>query len=380
MSDTSNRNEQATQKHRQEARSRGQVARSAEVSSTAAIVAGVIGLAWVGPALGQAMVGYMHDTLSILHHSTRDMPFAETLSFQSMMSVLLNTVLWIGILYLGALVAGFGQVGFDFAEEALEPKWENLSWASGAKRLLSWTSVVKTLAAVLKLMVIILACKGVVHDAMNSDVLNRQVNSMELVTYMMQMALSLGWRVAAATGVIAAADYGFQRWNNEQQLKMSKDEIKEESKQTEGNPQMRGRIRGLMRQRHRQRMMKEVAQATVIVTNPTHVAIALRYDRMKMKAPRVVGKGLEHMALRIREIAKANNIPIIENKPLARGLYRHCPLGKEIPASYFQAVAMVLAQVYRLASQRGASSAPSPAAATPQAVPPIIPQRPQRRI
>jgi flagellar biosynthesis protein FlhB len=223
---------------------------------------------------------------------------------------------------------------------------------NGFQRLFSWSSVVRAFVSIVKMVIIFWACKSSIEAMFQANALSRATNPGELVVFLMDAIFTLGWRVALILGFIAAADYGYQKWNFERQLKMSKQEVKDENKNTEGNPLVRGKIRGLMRQRFRQAMMKAVPKATVIITNPTHVAVAVQYDRSSMKAPRVVAKGLRLVAERIKEIARDNNIPIIENKPLARGLYRYCQLGSEIPSMFYQAVAIVLAQVYRLAGRR----------------------------
>lgn len=352
MAEQLDRSEQATPKHRSEARRRGQVARSPEISATITIVAGLCALAWIGPALGHGLVDFTHQTLARVRFGNIDINELGPIIFHSAMPVFEAVALWIGLIALATLVGGFGQVGFEFADEVLSPQWERLNPVAGFGRLFSWSSAVRTITSVLKLGIIIFACRGSIEEVTTSDALNRATTPLELVSFLLSASLSLGWHVALAMGAIAAADYGYQLWTHERSLRMTKDEVKEEGKQSEQNPQVKGKIRGMMRQRHKERMTKALKTATVVVTNPTHVAVALKYDRASMKAPKVVAKGLRLVAQKIKDQARENGVPIIENKPLARSLYRHCPIGAEVPSAFYQAVAMVLAQVYRLAGKR----------------------------
>jgi len=352
MADELDRSEQPTGKHRGEARSRGQIARSMEVNSEAVIVAGLVALAWIGPVLGHQLMEFTRRTLLSMRYAALDIPDPINFFFSSAAPVVAATALWMGVILGAALIAGFSQAGFEFASEALSLKWSSLNPISGFQRLFSWESMVRAIAAVLKITVIFLACRGIFRDALAPESLGRASSPAGLVGYLMDMALALGWRVALVLGVIAAADYVYQRWRHEKSLKMTKDEVKDEGKQSEPNPQVRSKIRGIMRRRHLERMARAVPRATVIITNPTHIAVALRYDRANMKAPRVVAKGLRLMAERIKEIARAHDIPIIEDKPLARGLYRHCPVGSEIPSAFYQMVAVILAQVFRLGAKK----------------------------
>jgi flagellar biosynthesis protein FlhB len=352
MADQLDRSEQATPKHRGEARRKGQVAKSQEISSEAAIISGLVALAWLGPAMGNQLLDLTTGLFKNLPGHQVDLARIAPQMVGSTFPVIETLGMWMGILTLGALVAGFSQVGFEFADEALNPQWNRLNPISGLKKIFSWQSAIKAFFSLIKLGLIVYACRGTVQTVIQADALNRTTSPMELVNFLMEASLSLGWRVALVLGLIAAADYAYQKWNHERSLKMTKEEVKEEGKQSEQNPQIRGKIRGLMRQRHKERLSQAVKSASVVITNPTHVAIALKYDRSSMEAPRVVAKGLRLMALRIKELAKENGVPMVENKPLARGLYKHCRVGAQIPSNFYQAVAVVLAQVYRLAGKR----------------------------
>lgn len=348
--DDFNKSEQATAKHRGDARRKGQVARSLEISTAATVVAGVISLTWVGSIVGHNLLQFMRVMFSSIRYGASEIPGREILLLSSTIGISGATLMWIGIILGLSLIVGFAQVGFEFAEFTW--RWENLNPVQGMKRLFSWSNGVRALVSIFKLTLIVLVSKGVIQTALKSELLTRSASPAELVFFLTDTALALGWRVALAIGMIAIADYFYQHWQHEKNLRMTKEEVKEEGKQSEGDPQVRGKIRSTMLRRLRSRMMQEIPKATVIITNPTHVAVALRYDRNKMKAPKVVAKGLRLMAQRIKELAKEHGVPILENKPLARGLYKHSKLGAEIPASYFQAVAAILVQVYRLSSRK----------------------------
>ena len=178
-----------------------------------------------------------------------------------------------------------------------------------------------------------------------------QFNLYDAVAAVLGLAIGLGWQVAGAYLVLALADYAYQRWNLMRSLKMTKEEVREEAKPQEGDPVIKGRIRQQARRIARQRMMSKVPKADVVITNPTHFAVALQYEREAMRAPLVVAKGAALIALRIRETALAHGVPVVENPPVARALYRLVELDQEVPPEMYKAVAEVLAFVYRLKTQ-----------------------------
>jgi flagellar biosynthesis protein FlhB len=350
MAEDANRTEKATPKHRSEARRRGQVARSTEISSTVALAMGLAGLIWFGSMLGYGLLDFSREMFTAVRYGAVSVPGTELYFMASIKAIMAATVFWMLLLGGGALIAGYGQVGFDGQE--MKVRWENLNPVAGMQRLFSFASVVRAVVSILKMLVIGFVCKGTVDQLLQSEILRRQASAFELIHYLIEAILALGWKVVMVLVLIAAGDYAYQRWQHEKNLKMSKEEVKEEGKQAEGNPEIKGKIRSIMTKRHRQRMMEAVRTASVVVTNPTHVAVALRYDRSKDRAPVVVAKGLRLIAERIKEVAREHNVPIIENKSLARGLYRHGKIDKEIPVNFYQAVAVILAQVYRLATQK----------------------------
>jgi flagellar biosynthetic protein FlhB len=254
----------------------------------------------------------------------------------------------LGLMILGTL-ANAAQVGFHFYWEILTPKFHKFNPISGIQRLLfSKHSAVEVAKNVFKIaiigMVAYIAVKAMIEDAvglMDGD-------AATVVGFMTKSAASAATKMGLAFLVVAGLDYAFQRYEHEETLKMTKPEVKEEGKMAEGDPLIKGRIRSIQRQIAYKRMMTEVPKADVVVTNPTHVAVALKYDAAKMNAPKVIAKGAELIAKRIKDIALQHNIPIVEDRMLARTLYRTVDAGHEVPEKLFQAVAQVLAYIYRM--------------------------------
>jgi flagellar biosynthetic protein FlhB len=247
---------------------------------------------------------------------------------------------------LGGLIAGAIQNRFQTAPEALSPNWNRLNPVEGFKRVFSGRSAVPTLIAVGKLILILLLTWSVIRSILSDPIFSTSVNVSRLAEFMATTTLRIVWRVGLVLLVIAAVDYGYQFWRNQRDLMMTKEELKEEMKSTEGNPQIKS-ARRRRRAVSQAKALAAVPQADVIVTNPTHIAIALRYDRKTMRAPKIIAKGIRLNALKIREIAQQHQVPIMENKPLARMLFKHGKVGGEIPAQLYAAVAEVLAWVYK---------------------------------
>ncbi|MFC1491121.1 flagellar biosynthesis protein FlhB [Nitrospinota bacterium] len=340
--------EPATPKRREEAREKGQVAKSREVTSVAVLLAGVVYFFFFG--------SFMGDTLMELARFFFTGAVGRVESTQDFFRVFLEAayrLAWailplMGMVILFSLGSQVFQFGLLFAPKALVPKFDKLSPLQGAKRLLGkqgWMDLFKSLAKV--------ALVGYVgyFTISGAWVLLPQLSQMAPATIMaqfMDVAMKIAIRCAAVLIFIAAIDYAFQRYSYEQNLKMTNDEVKQEYKQREGDPLVKSRVRQVQREISRKRMMSSIPQADVVITNPTHYAIAIEYDRDEMEAPTVVAKGRGYIAHKIREVANENDIPIVENKPLARGLYKAVRIGEIIPAEFYKAVAEVLAYVYTI--------------------------------
>lgn len=340
--------EQATPHRREESRSKGQIPVSAELNSGFHLLVASLLLWLLGQYIGPAILLMLRKwipTIAIVDGTTGQMQkWISTLAFDIL--VVCGAV--IGVLFVSGLLIGFLQTGFNVSAEALRIDWSKLSPVSGFGRLFSLRSVIKGLAAVLKLS----AVTGIVawilvsrFDAIAASTLLTLGGSLSLAW---GIAIHLMLAVAAALVVVGGIDYLFQRWKHDQDMMMSKQELKEEFKQTEGDPHLKARIRKLQRETAQRKMMHDVPSATVVITNPTHLSIALKYDSDSMDAPKVVAKGAGAVALRMRKIAAENGVPIVEKKPLARALYGMAEVGGEIPLELFQAVAEILVYVYGL--------------------------------
>jgi flagellar biosynthetic protein FlhB len=246
------------------------------------------------------------------------------------------------------LLAGGIQSRFTTASEALEPDWDRVNPMNGFQKIFSTRSLVPTGLSVLKLAIIGAVCWSALRNILQDPIFFTAMDPAQIARFLSDSSFQLGSRVVLVLAAIAGADYGYQYWRTNRDLMMTKEELKEEIKNTEGDPHIKARQRRRRRTKSQRQMLLEVPKADVIVTNPTHLAIALRYDRKTMKAPKIVAKGSRLNALKIREIAAQHQVPIMENKPLARMLFKYGRVGGEIPAELYAAVAEVLAWVYRV--------------------------------
>jgi len=253
---------------------------------------------------------------------------------------------------LAGLLAGGIQTRFRTSPEALELNWERLNPVEGFRRVFSMRSAVPTGINIAKISVIILLTYGVIRNILDDPIFHASVDVARIAGFMADSSFQIITRVAIALVVLAAADYGYQFWRNNEDMKMTKEEVKEETKNAEGNPQIKAQRRRKQIAIAKRKMLAEVPKADVVVVNPTHFAVALRYDKKTMKAPKIVAKGSRLNALRIREIAAAHQVPIVENVPLARLMFKYGRVGGEIPAELYAAVAEVLAWVYRVNAYR----------------------------
>jgi flagellar biosynthetic protein FlhB len=285
------------------------------------------------------MLGHLHDT-PLSADAMQGYAWHGTLVFLQCAAPVVLAAMFCGLL------AGGIQNRFSTASEALGFHWERVNPAEGFQRVFSGRSAVPTLVAVFKFILIFSLTYSVIQDVMRDPVFTTSVSLPRYVEFLAESALKICLRVLLAVGVIASTDYGYQFWRNHKDLMMSREEIKEEMKSTEGNQQVKG-MRRKLRAMSKRKMLAQVPKADVVVTNPTHIAIALRYDRKTMQAPRVVAKGIRRNADQIRELARAHGVPIVENKPLARLMWKYGKPGREIPAQLYAAVAEVLAYVYR---------------------------------
>jgi len=348
---SSERTEKPTPKKLSDARKKGQVARSRDLAVAAASVAATIALAHLG---GRLLAGLGERLASGLTHFADDPMRSVTAGEMTNLVVdggsaiaLLVGPIALCTMVVGVAVHGF-QGGWGFASEGLTLNWSRLNPANGVKRLGLSQSGADTLKTMLSVAVIGWLGWAAVAAAMDDGERMSWLAPGDAALAAWAHLESLLWRVAIALGALALGDYGLQRYRLMSQLKMSKQEVKDEAKQQEGNAEVKVRIRRAQKEMSRRRMMADVPRATVVITNPTHYAVALEYRRGGMAAPVVLAKGADNLALKIREKARQHGIPIVENKPLAQGLYATAEIGEPIPGPLFTAVAEVLAQLIRL--------------------------------
>ncbi len=348
------RTEAATPKRRQEARRHGQVARSVEVNSAAVLLATLGALGIWGPSMFECLRAAMSDFLGKLLSGHDVSPSAlSTLATTSLAAAGRAAGPVVAAGFAAGLAANLAQVGFFFTAEPLAPRLSRLDPVAGLARLFSGRALAELAKSAAKVAVI--GYYG--YTGLRRDypvlVATSAMEPAQILLTTASITLRTGFRIWVALAVLSALDYAYQRWEFLASLRMTKQEVKEELRETEGDPLLRARIRARQRQIATHRMMQEVPKADVVVTNPVSLAVALKYDPATMKAPRVVAKGARLLAQRIRELAIANNVPVVENKPLAQALYKAVDIGRDIPAHLYRAVAEILAYVYYLNKRAG---------------------------
>ncbi|WP_144143700.1 flagellar biosynthesis protein FlhB [Paraburkholderia sp. BCC1884] len=339
--------ESATPRRLQKAREEGQIARSRELSTFALLAAGFFGVWGMSGSIGEHLQGMLRTSLTFDHSAleTRRMLIGAGVASREGFYTLLPILVFTG---LAALLAPLALGGWLLSAKGLEPKFDRLNPITGLGRIFSINGPIQLGLSVVKTLVV-----GVIGG---TAIWNRREEILALATEPLQLALAntmhliavcCGMTVAGMF-VVAALDVPYQLWQFNKKLRMTKEEVKREHRESEGDPHVKGRIRQQQRAIARRRMMTNVPKADVVVTNPTHFAVALQYADGEMRAPKVVAKGVNLVAARIREIAAENNVPLLEAPPLARALYHNVELNREIPGPLYGAVAEVLAWVYQL--------------------------------
>ncbi len=342
------RTEPASEKKRREERDKGNVAKSTDLNAAIVLLVGIIAIRFTGGTIIENMASICTNTYQ---HLSTIILTPELLSAQSAGLFAYITKRLVPLLFL-LMVAGVAsnylQVGFMIAKKALVPNFSKLNVFSGIKQMVSVRSMVETLKGILKIIIIGIICYVVIEKHLSDFLVMAYSSIGESLMLLGDILFEMTLKVGIALLILAVADYAYQRYRYEESIKMTKQEKQDETKQYEGNPEVKGKIRSAQRMAARKRMLAAVPDATVVVTNPTHLAVALKYDiNDSQSAPTVVAKGKRKIAERIKAIAREHNVPVIENKPLARTLFATTEVGMEIPAELYQAVAEILAQVYR---------------------------------
>ncbi len=365
------RTEPASSRRIEQAREKGQVPRSRELSTFAVLLAAGGGLMAMSPHLMDSLAGVMRGGLTLDRNAAFD-PLQMLVRLQHQtMSILFDFIPFILLMVIAALLAPMVLSGWLFTFQALQPDFSRLDPFKGIGRLFSTHSLVELAKALIKTVLIggvafwVIwhnkeAMFGLAGEPLNQGLAH--LGSLMGVTFL---------SIVGSMILIVAVDVPFQLWEHASKLKMTKEEVRQEHKEMEGSPEVKAQVRRMQREMARRRMMAEVPKADVIVTNPTHYAVALRYQDKSMRAPTVVAKGAELVAARIRELGEEHRIPILEAPPLARALFRHGELGEEIPAALYTAVAEVLAYVYQLRHHETAGGA-APQRPQNLAVPPDL--------
>lgn len=356
--DFGDKTEAPTPRRRSEAREQGNIARSPDLTLALVLLGILLMLHVSGPRLVEALKGLVHETLSAASMSDFTADGTEGLALRAVYVMgRAMAPLLVGVVVV-ALAANMLQVGIYFSPRRLAPNLGALNPTRGFGRMFSGRNSAQLGIGVAKMLLL----SGVAYSAIHSRI--GQIMGVQQLTFLQifglgaEIVYSIALRVGVALLILAILDYAYQRWRLERELKMTKQEVKEEMRRMEGDPKIKQRRRQLAIQMLKQKLKKDVPMADVVVTNPTEFAIALKYDADTMHAPRVIAKGQGPIALHIRQIAIAAGVPILERKPLARALYKMVEVGQEIPEQFYAAVAEILAYVYELsgkARQRAAS-------------------------
>ena len=347
-SESGERTEEATPQRREEFRKRGEVAQTRELASVLALLGAALVLWTLGRFFMAQFVEIFEESVTgFLVTAARTGEYAQAVQFIVKKTIFIMAPLF-GIFMIFSFASSALQIGFIVNEEALQFKLEKMNPVEGFRRIFSLRSLIEGMKALLKV-ILVCALTALILKAEFATVPRLIEFSVEqLLTYIGMVTLKLLGIIGLFMALLAGIDYLFQRWDLEKRMRMSKQEIKEEHKSREGDPMIKARIRRIQREMASKRMMESVPKADVIVTNPTHIAVALQYVSGKMAAPKIVAMGAGMIAEKIKELARTHNIPIVENKPLARTIYKTLKIGHTIPRELFAAVAEVLSYVYKL--------------------------------
>jgi flagellar biosynthetic protein FlhB len=346
--DGQEKTEEPTSKRLDDAKKKGQIARSKELNTLAITLIGGMVLVGMSGSMGEGLSGIMSANLTIPRVDMFD-PLAMTRRLiASIQDALLMLAPFFVVMVVVAVLSSIALGGVSFSGEAMTPKLSKMNPLKGFKRLFSMKGLVELAKAMAKFFLVGGATALVLWLTLDSFI---GLSGMALAPAISELVNLVGWAfvlISSTLILVAAVDVPFQLWDHKRQLKMTRQEIREEMKDTEGRPEVRGRIRQLQREMATRRMMDEVPKADVIVTNPTHYAVALRYNQLRMNAPVVVAKGSELIAANIRRVGAEHAVPVIESPALARAIYFHTELGEPIPAGLYLAVARILAYVFQL--------------------------------
>lgn len=339
--------EQATAHRRQEARDRGHVARSQDLCTAIILLAAFMGLYFLGNEMIGRIFELSRNIFGNLHKAEVSVDSVTEYAQTGLLYVSAALLPFIAVVLIAAIAANILQIGFVFTLTPLEPNLDKLNIVSGMQRVFSLRAFVRLLGSLFKVGVIAALLYVTIMNEKEMILALPEMDIQDIVFFITEVCIKMGFRVSIALIILSLFDYGYQRWQYEKDLRMSKQEIKEELKRFEGDPRTRERRRSIHRHIALQRMMAAVPKAAVVITNPTELAIALRYDIGKDREPVCVAKGAGEVAKRIREIAIANNVTIQRDPLLAQTLYKFLDVGMPIPEEFYKVIAEVLSMVYK---------------------------------
>ena len=354
FADNSDKTEKPTAKKLQDARKEGQVAKSKEISNCLGLFVFFLVLRFMSGSIADKIInlfGTMYRDIPLVTvYPAGEMPVKQTaILFRTGLVTVLTIALPMMIIgYTVAFLSDLLQVKWQPTAKPLQPKLSKISPMKGLKRIFSLNSVVELIKSLLKLAIIIPIVYVYIKDNLGIIYLFYDMPLLQAISLIGTTIINLGIRISAVYIVIAATDFGYQKWKFHKDMKMSKQEVKDEYKNSEGDPQVKSKIRRKMMEVSQRRMMQQIPQADVVITNPTHYAVAIKYEPAQRDAPYVVAKGESYLAQKIKEVAKENGVEIVENKPVARALYHNVEIGESVPPELYQAVAEILAFVYHL--------------------------------
>ncbi len=342
--------EKATPKKREDARKKGQVAKSIEINTAFLFLFAFSALKYLGPYMKRSLEDIFFDSFSRI--SSADVFFESVFMSRYMGYVFLSIMKIAGpvliIIMVAGVIASYIQVGWHPTLEPMTPKFNKLNPISGLKRMFSTRSLMELAKALFKIAILTYVIYSRIKTELPTFLMLMDMSPEQILAYVASLVVSIGLRIAIIFLFMSAVDFAYQKYKHEDDIKMTKQEIKDEHKQSEGDPQIKSQIKQKMREMSMRRMMQSVPEADVIITNPTHYAVAIKYSPEKGLAPIVTAKGADYIAQKIKEKANEHDIQIVENKPLARTLYAVVDIGEEIPPELYQAVAEILAFIYSL--------------------------------
>ncbi|MDR1577233.1 MAG: flagellar biosynthesis protein FlhB [Deltaproteobacteria bacterium] len=353
--DSGEKTEEASGHKLSQARQKGQVPKSQEITAAVVLLAAGFFLLVMAPVGWDRVVGVYRHIYTLASSSTssgRELDFFLIGRLIVKESLILVLPLAVTVLVASVAINVYQLGGFMMVASSLVPKLDKLNFIAGIGRMFKLRTLVDCVKSVFKMTIIFLMGYLVIRDHLEDFVLMVDMSAIAIGYLVMSIAVELFFKTCLLLLILAAMDYGYQRWQFMQDMKMTKQEVKDEYKQIEGDPIVKNRIRQAQREASKKRQLNQVPNSDVVITNPTHYAVALLYDQTQAPAPVVVAKGQDFMALRIKDIAKEAKVPIVENRPLAQALYRSVEVGQVIPAEFYKAVAEVLSYIYRVKGRK----------------------------